>query len=1439
MIRNPLEAGQHLLEQYRAKLRFALGTNELATEAIEQILDSMQIDSGIYLSLNPFYEQSDEPFANFVRQHHLPEKLATLFPKLAENPLFTHQRHAILSILGGRHTIISTGTGSGKTETFLIPIIAHCLQSMEHGVKAIIVYPMNALAGDQIERIAAYTQDTNITFGLYTGTTPEHHSKEGSERQFANQLIYRDEIRANPPDILITNYVMLDRLLTREKDQRIFIESANTLRYLVLDELHTYTGSKAAHLKYLLARLSCYFTNRITNIGTSATLANDAAGKERLDEFVQNLFVIEPDEYIFIEAVKKPEARLTSIQPVPDLTDDSLKQIDFSTEEQAASSISLLTGTHIDTFDFYSPSETFHQTPVYQSLFTNHYVTIIRQALEQSSQSFTDLVRHISQGIPNGQFASITPERLLSCYLEAIAYVNEKVGERGKPLLDYRLHVFVQNLTDILRMCPVCRRYFSGDVAHCPHDGQAVFAVYRHDVRLCVGKFNGQRLSPIIEAESTDLENSHYVLIAHVADHLNDDFELPGNLSSDGAFHRASDGVYRLAHLHAKNPEQLEHDLIRIGDEKRDYLYLVQLVKMMLQTYGKSLGFVDNRELASRYSTIIRDEFANEFLYEFLCLHYPHERELNIERTLVYLQKRAAEIQSSSLEQAIFRELPLWFYRMMSIPERMGGVVGLFRWRDDSVDWNHLSELQQALVGIFIRERAIQTGFTDNYPQSHFIRFQKYWATSHYGIYIEDTQSDDPDYRGISLGEQGKEYADFVENCSVPEILSAVEQLVNVGVVIRDTAPKGRTIYYLNREHLCFHLPPSRYGEGDEGYEKLKNDLLFTAEVHSSDLPTKLREEIERRFKDKKDEEEKLHFVVATPTLEMGINIGDLESVLMIGAPPTPANYAQRAGRAGRGKKRDALIVTFCAASSAHDIYAFRNPQTIINGRVAPPAFNPINPEILKKHINAFVLRHHLKSRDTLRQFALNVDQIYRDQIPQMQALFGNWFDYSAYLDEFKPLLERILQDTDGRRVSLANYCYAEGDFPDYSFRRDQVIAVDVEDRDRINTEQTYDWKEYALTTRDTEQAFRFFIPDQVIYVAGEVYKTLNDGIYKTLGDGARQYECFFTEKEIRFAQQRKEIKHLDLRQQFTPSVSNLTEVQGVLAVGFTSECTLSFRNYGVRRPANQSATTNAQTVIGYDLKREAVVLRFDSLICDDILRNSLTAVLIREINRRYGLADGEIRLMLEAKVPDEPNNSRWIYTLLYDNDGNNNLPLRKICQEFDRIIRTAYEQLLSCNCETDGCYQCIRSYNTQYFDESLSKDRALMFAGYLSGERRFEPSVATFVPPPSSFDLILTIRQQNNEIIVMSSTGSIYRQPVQDSLNDIIFTTLTQAVYGEYQSDMKSLKIETWVDWLADSINNRHVNKGKEAFNRFQFVVLKFDRVEAVHDLMKRKVVV
>lgn len=425
MALNPVAAGKYLLKKYRDRLSFALEENNLPREVIHQILARMQIDSGIYLSLNPRYDQTNEPFANFVHQHDLPEILVSLLPKLSEGGLFTHQKQGILSILENRHTIVSTGTGSGKTETFLIPIISHCLRTSEPGVKAIIIYPMNALAGDQVERIGNYTHGTDITFGLYTGPTPDNPSAEKLERKFPNQLIYRDEIRANPPDILITNYVMLDRMLTREKDHRIFTESSRSMRYLVLDELHTYTGSKAAHLKCLLARLKYYFMNDIVYIGTSATLVSGKTGKERLDQFVTRLFEI--GTYTFIEAAIAHEQQ-ERITPVLPLTDADLEYIDFSSEERAAESLHRLTGERVDQFEFFTPPDDFHNTNVYQSLKNNSIVVAIHNALQDGAQSFDDLTRHISQVIPPQQFSALTPDKLLDAYLRAITTLTKKPG---------------------------------------------------------------------------------------------------------------------------------------------------------------------------------------------------------------------------------------------------------------------------------------------------------------------------------------------------------------------------------------------------------------------------------------------------------------------------------------------------------------------------------------------------------------------------------------------------------------------------------------------------------------------------------------------------------------------------------------------------------------------------------------------------------------------------------------------------------------------------------------------------------------------------------------------------------------------------------------------------------------------------------------------------
>ena len=189
-------------------------------------------------------------------------------------------------------TLVITGTGSGKTESFLYPVLEHCRRNPGRGMKALILYPMNALATDQ-ERRLAEIMSTNaalagVTAGIYTG---EQSGGQGGRTTVSSRglISSRDLIRGNVPDILLTNYKMLDQLLLREEDKQIWADSATTLQYLVLDEFHTYDGAQGTDVALLLRRLglalkahqSDWFLSaeeaarplgRITPVATSATL---------------------------------------------------------------------------------------------------------------------------------------------------------------------------------------------------------------------------------------------------------------------------------------------------------------------------------------------------------------------------------------------------------------------------------------------------------------------------------------------------------------------------------------------------------------------------------------------------------------------------------------------------------------------------------------------------------------------------------------------------------------------------------------------------------------------------------------------------------------------------------------------------------------------------------------------------------------------------------------------------------------------------------------------------------------------------------------------------------------------------------------------------------------------------------------------------------------
>ncbi|MGA4687581.1 DEAD/DEAH box helicase [Micromonospora sp. AB353] len=194
--------------------------------------------------------------------------------------LHRHQREAIATARAGHSYVLTTGTGSGKSLSYIVPIVDRVLRAKadgtyQPGVKAIIVYPMNALANSQLHELEKFLcwgapdGAPLVTFDRYTGQ---------------ESLEARRRILQDPPDILLTNYVMLELVLTRHRERDRLIRAANGLWFLVLDELHTYRGRQGADVAFLVRRTkdACEAAD-LQCIGTSATMTTegDAAHQRR------------------------------------------------------------------------------------------------------------------------------------------------------------------------------------------------------------------------------------------------------------------------------------------------------------------------------------------------------------------------------------------------------------------------------------------------------------------------------------------------------------------------------------------------------------------------------------------------------------------------------------------------------------------------------------------------------------------------------------------------------------------------------------------------------------------------------------------------------------------------------------------------------------------------------------------------------------------------------------------------------------------------------------------------------------------------------------------------------------------------------------------------------------------------------------------------------
>ena len=279
--------------------------------AVENLISRHPFVSGPFVESLPDFEKG-ESIAELVVSGGLCaswQAMGEKAPALYERKLHLHQRAAI-----GRNEnyLVATGTGSGKTEAFLFPLIDALLRSGtgKPGVKAILVYPLNALATDQMHRISKLLfkelGDPGITLGRFTGQTSARAGRAEIEREISeapsfqsafgydekvpkNWLLSRKEMLENPPDILITNYAMLEHILLLPKN-RALLKGAD-LQWVVLDELHTYTGAQAIEVAFLLRKLKAALnvkTNTLRCVGTSASL--DPSRKDELARFAEDLF---------------------------------------------------------------------------------------------------------------------------------------------------------------------------------------------------------------------------------------------------------------------------------------------------------------------------------------------------------------------------------------------------------------------------------------------------------------------------------------------------------------------------------------------------------------------------------------------------------------------------------------------------------------------------------------------------------------------------------------------------------------------------------------------------------------------------------------------------------------------------------------------------------------------------------------------------------------------------------------------------------------------------------------------------------------------------------------------------------------------------------------------------------------------------------------------
>jgi len=1093
---NPAKAADQIKKEYIGYISttFRMSNQELQNQLLAEL--NKTVAKGPYIEIKDTFTTGKS--INDLISSNI---LTSLFTKLEVNkkykpklplsrPLYLHQERAIEKIVSGRNVVISTGTGSGKTFCFLIPVLNQLLKEQENGkldngVRAIFIYPMNALANDQIKSLREILMYyPSITFGVYNGGT-EHKESDAIklyETMFANdkypelrkrlpnELLSREAMKDTPPHILFTNYAMLEHMLFRPGDDVIF--SNSNFNYVVLDEAHVYTGATGIETALLMSRLKGRLNGekKPQFILTSATLGDGSEeSNEKVVNFAKNLTGCEFNLDDIITAYRETKQDYPSSISYPhefyiDLANDELifnitlqkYKISFDKnikEEELIYDLIIQTdlyakmrtlGTLITFEDFVQKLDISRDTAV-------SFVSLCAKA-QKDGKALVDIRYHYFLRALDGAFLSLDfPESLSLTRKDAynsnkmfeiavcedcgeIALIGKQ--ENGKlnrviigdnrenyQIIDEEnIHSFFEGYeldtevnetlskskkiktTEAYILCKSCGAIVADDEAHnkwctCGNKNTVNLIKLPNDNCIfCNGRNSLRKLNLGYEASTGVISTSLFEQLPEYT------FVIEENNETE----KQSKGIFGTIKENIKHKQSATSQFLIFSDSRQGAAKFACYLEDSYKEFLRRRGIWNVvRDEEDRYPNGLPvNEFVKllENYFSSLRLFRKNNGD-NSESSIVENRRNAwvavlNELFNSNRATSLVSLGKIQFEYRGNTDEIINLVSEKYK-----VAKNHTKDFLNYLVYEVVRVGAIYPD-SDNDINSEdreyifYSQVQK-TVTKNKDRTLKSSSPFLPTSRQKVNGEMSYYNSNkltLTKNFLKITDEEAVEFLDNYweGVLKSGNYPiisKDGKGYYIPAK--CFKIflgknaklwkcdicqNVTQFNIGDKcirhschgelsifnsiefckddyyamRYESEKLSPLFVKE-HTAQLAKKDALDYQQLFIRKE-----INALSCSTTFEMGVDLGDLETVFLRNFPPLASNYSQRTGRAGRSLSAAAFALTFARLSS-HDFTFFENPEDMIKGIISPPQFKLKNEKIIKRHIYAVALSLYLK----------------------------------------------------------------------------------------------------------------------------------------------------------------------------------------------------------------------------------------------------------------------------------------------------------------------------------------------------------------------------------------------------------------------------------------------------------------------------------------------